>query len=128
VSPRGWRVVETATAAPLNALSFRANVGAGVFAIAALPGLGGLAAERIPAAEAGLIQFLIPGATTTYVDGWTCGEGIETATGLPAIACHQLGEHGGLSVSVRAEPAVFAALGGVAAVRAAATQVKGFGY
>jgi hypothetical protein len=33
-----------------------------------------------------------------------------------------------MSVSVRAEPAVFATLGGVAAVRAAAEQAKGFVY
>jgi hypothetical protein len=126
-APLGWRAVEANAASPVSTLSFRASAGAGLFSITALPGPRGLSADQIPVAETGLIQFLLPGATTTRAAGWTCGEGRETASGLPAIICHQIGPDGALSVSVRAEPAVFAALGGIPAVRAAAAQLKGFG-
>jgi hypothetical protein len=128
VAPKGWRTVESTATAPVNALSFNASAGAGEFSIAALPGAGDLEAAQLPTAEAGLISFLMTGATTTRVDGWSCGEGIEKSTGLPAIVCDKLTEDAGLSVSVRAEPAVFATLGGVAAVRAAARQIKGVVY
>ena len=125
VAPKGWRLIESPATAPMNALSFNASAGAGEFSINTLPGADELPAVRVPAAEANLISFLIPGATTTRVDDWSCGEGIEKSTGLPAIVCDKLTGEGGLSVAVRAEPAVFATLGGVAAVRAAAEQVRG---
>jgi hypothetical protein len=127
VAPKGWRTVETAAAAP-NAMSFNASAGVGEFSINTLPGVSELETAQLPVAEANLISFLMPGATTTRVDGWSCGEGIEKSSGLPAIVCDKLSGSVALSVSVRAEPAVFATLGGVAAVRAAAEQAKGFVY
>jgi hypothetical protein len=128
MAPKGWHAALNNPSSPVNAMSFNASAGAGSFSIAALRGAGDLATDEIPTAEAGVIQFLIPGAVTSRVDGWSCGEGIERSTGLPAVVCNKLSGDVGLSVSVRAEPAVFATLGGVAAVRAAATQVKGFVY
>jgi hypothetical protein len=126
-APKGWRTVETAAAAP-NAMSFNASAGVGEFSINTLPGVSEVEAAQLPIAEANLISFLMPGAATTRVDGWSCGEGIEKSSGLPAIVCDKLSGGVALSVSVRAEPAVFATLGGVAAVRAAAEQAKGFVY
>lgn len=127
LAPKGWRTVETTAAAP-NAMSFNASAGVGEFSINTLPGVSELETAQLPVAEANLISFLMPGATTTRVDGWSCGQGIEKSSGLPAIVCDKLSGSVALSVSVRAEPAVFATLGGVAAVRAAAEQAKGFVY
>jgi len=126
VAPKGWRTVAATATAP-NAMSFNASAGVGEFSINTLPGVSELETAQLPAAEANLISFLMPGATTTRVDGWSCGEGIEKSSGLPAIVCDKL-TGVAMSVSVRAEPAVFATLGGVAAVRAAAEQAKGFVY
>jgi hypothetical protein len=128
MAPKGWRAVEASPTSTVSAMSFNASAGAGEFSIAALRAAGDLATDQIPSAEAGMIRFLLPGAVPSRVDGWSCGEGIERATGLPAIVCDKLSGDVGLSVSVRAEPAVFATLGGVAAVRAAAAQIKGFSY
>jgi hypothetical protein len=61
-------------------------------------------------------------------DGWTCGEGIEKASGLPAIICAKMTPEGGLNVSVRAEPGVFQTIGGVGSVRSAAAHVQGFSF
>lgn len=127
VAPKGWRTVEATATAP-NAMSFNASAGVGEFSINTLPGVSELETAQLPVAEANLISFLMPGATTTRVDGWSCGEGIEKSSGLPAILCDKLSGSVALSVSVRAEPPVFATLGGVAAVRAAAEQAKGFVY
>ena len=126
-APKGWRTVEAAVAAP-NAMSFNASAGVGEFSINTLAGVSDVETAQLAVAEANLISFLMPGATTTRVDGWSCGEGIEKSSGLPAIVCDKLSGSVALSVSVRAEPAVFATLGGVAAVRAAAEQAKGFVY
>jgi hypothetical protein len=128
VAPKGWRTVESTTASAVNAMSFNASAGVGEFSINTLAGVSELETAQLPNAEANLISFLMPGATTTRVDGWSCGEGIEKSSGLPAIVCDKLSGAVALSVSVRAEPAVFATLGGVAAVRAAAEQAKGFVY
>ena len=128
VAPKGWRTVEATATAPVNAMSFNASAGVGEFSINTLPGVSELDRAQLPAAEANLISFLMPGATTTRVDGWSCGEGVEKSSGLPAIVCNKLSGGIAMSVSVRAEPAVFATLGGVAAVRAAAEQAKGFVY
>ncbi len=128
VAPKGWHTVAATSAEPVNAMSFNASAGVGEFSINTLPGVSELAAAQLPTAEANLISFLVPGATSTRVDGWSCGEGIEKSSGLPAIVCDKLSGSVALSVSVRAEPAVFATLGGIAAVRAAAEQAKGFVY
>jgi hypothetical protein len=125
-TPRGWRVVGEDGPSFANGMSFNATAGAGAFSITALPGLRGVSAQQIPAAEQSIINFLIPGATTTRVDGWSCGEGTEKASGLPAIVCNKMSDEIGIAVSVRAEAAVFGTLGGVAAVRAAAAQATGF--
>jgi hypothetical protein len=127
VAPKGWRTVAATATAP-NAMSFNASAGVGEFSINTLQGVSELDRAQLPAAEANLISFLMPGATTTRVDGWSCGEGIEKSSGLPAIVCDKLTGGVAMSVSVRAEPPVFATLGGVAAVRAAAEQAKGFVY
>jgi hypothetical protein len=107
-------------------ISFNARAGAGEFSITALPGVEGISAAQVPIAEARVVSFLVPDATLSRQDGWTCGEGIEKASGLPAIICNRLTDKVLLYVSVRAEPAVFRTLGGVSSVRRAASRAQGF--
>jgi hypothetical protein len=127
--PRGWTALEetgkSGEARP-SMLSFNATAGTGGFSITALPGLKGASLDQLPVAEERVIKLLVPEAEVTRDDDWTCGEGVEKSSGLPAIICTKLTQKLSLYVSVRAEPVVFQTLGGVAAVRAAATQVKGF--
>ena len=128
MAPKGWSATGDATAAGASPsmLAFNASAGTGSFSITALPGLGGVSPDQAPVAEEHLVKFLVPGAALTREGGWTCGEGVEKSSGLPAIVCNRLTADESLYVSVRAEPAVFQTLGGVTAVRAAAEHIKGF--
>lgn len=128
MAPKGWLAAnDPAQSGPsAGMISFKAAAGTGSFSITTLPGLGGLSPDRLPVAEEGVVKFLIPDAAPTRTDGWTCGQGIEKSSGLPAIVCNRLSRDQSLYVSVRAEPAVFETLGGVGAVRAAAEHLKGF--
>jgi hypothetical protein len=128
--PRGWSRadgVPRSGEAPPSAMSFRASGGAGGLSITAVPGLAGAAPAQLPVAEERVIKLLVPGAVVSRADGITCGEGTEVSTGLPAITCARVTRTEGLYLSVRAEPALFQTLGGVAAVRAAALRVSGLG-
>jgi hypothetical protein len=128
MAPKGWTATgDAATAgAPPTMMSFNAVAGTGFFSITALPGLGTVSPEQAPVAEERVVKFLVADAALTHEGGWTCGEGREKSSGLPAIVCNHLTHDESLYVSVRAEPAVFQTLGGVAAVRAAAEHVRGF--
>jgi hypothetical protein len=126
--PRGWTRADGVPRpgeAPPTAMSFRASAGTGGLTITAMPGLAAAAPAQLPVAEARVIRLLVPNAALSRADGVTCGEGTETSTGLPAITCARMARTQGLYVSVRAEPALFQTLGGVAAVRAAALRVTG---
>jgi hypothetical protein len=128
--PRGWTRadgVPGSNDAPPTTMSFRASAGTGGLSITAGPGLAAAAPARLPVAEEQVIKLLVPGAALTRADGWSCGEGIEASTGLPAVTCAHITATQSLYVSVRAERAVFQTLGGVAAVRAAALRVRGLG-
>jgi hypothetical protein len=126
MAPSGWTARREAAGGPAEMISFNARAGAGEFSITALPGVEGISAAQVPIAEARVVSFLVPDATLSRQDGWTCGEGIEKASGLPAIICNRLTDKVLLYVSVRAEPAVFRTLGGVSSVRRAASRAQGF--
>jgi hypothetical protein len=129
--PRGWTTTEAARkpdAAAPSMMSFNAPAGTGGFSITASTGLAAASPDQLAAAEERVIRFLLAQPVTTRADGWTCGEGIEKASGLPAIVCNQTTRQMSLYVSLRAEPAVFHTLGGVASVRSAALRVRGFSY
>jgi hypothetical protein len=128
--PRGWSRadgVPRSGEAPPSAMSFRASGGAGGLSITAGPGLAAATPARLPVAEERVIKLLVPDAALSRTDGITCGEGTEVSTGLPAITCARVTPTRSLYVSIRAEPALFPTLGGVAAVRAAALRVSGIG-
>jgi len=132
MAPKGWTATVDPNAKPGESsptmLSFNAGAGTGFFSITALPGLGSVSADQIPVAEERVVKFLVADAALTRAGGWTCGEGVEKSSGLPAIVCNRLTREESLYVSVRAEPAVFQTLGGVGAVRAAAERVRGIRF
>jgi hypothetical protein len=128
MTPKGWTAAQGATMSPVSTVSFNAAAGTGAFSITVLPGLQGVATAEAPIAEERVIKFLVPDAALTRADGWTCGEGMEKSSGLPAIICNKLTPEGGLYVSVRAEPVVFQTIGGVGSVRSAAAHVQGFSF
>jgi hypothetical protein len=126
--PKGWAPAGADGASEPTMMSFNAAAGMGGFSVTALPGVAEIASEQIPRAEGRIIEFLVPNASLSRASGWTCGEGREKASGLPAIVCNKLTARTSLYVSVRAEAAILQTLGGVNAVRAAAQRVTGFVY
>jgi len=131
LTPKGWTPTDLATQsaeAPPSSMAFRASAGTGSMSITALPGVADATPAQLAATEERVIKLLLAAPSLTRTDGWTCGEGSERSSGLPAIICNRTTHDTSLYVSVRAEPAVLRSLGGVNSIRLAATRAHGFSY